>query len=228
MMILELSGIVCISYADSSFYPSYIYYSESIPGGAIIDEEGYSQGTLFRTPAWLLSRLDQGTMSTVLDRGPIPTQTENPPSFDGYISEGNEALEGGNFRVAYTAFKKAVEMEPSSSDALYGLGLTLENQKRYLSALDAYAKAINAAKGDSSNWASYAGKGRVCYALNRFDDAKIALETAIAQYEKAGVTSPDNLEEMTRLLNELEQKLNVKNTNPISAYIPSMVSGISS
>ena len=130
-----------------------------------------------------------------------------------------QALEGGNY-AAYNAFKKAIELQPSSSDAWYGTGLALESQKRYLSALDAYGQAISFAKGAGSNWASYAGKGRVLYSLNRFGEAKTALETAIAQYEKAGVSHPDELEEIYHLLEEISGYPEpVPDVIP-SAYIP--------
>lgn len=159
-------------------------------------------------------------MSTVLDYGVTPVPTEVPQNFRDYITGGFAALEGGNYREAYNAFKMATQLQPTSSDAWYGLGIALESQKRFLSALEAYTKAISTAKGASSNWASYAGKGRVIYDLNRFSEAKSALETAITRYEEAGVSHPDELEEIYRLLGEISGETSPVEVNTPSAYIP--------
>jgi len=213
-------GIVCIADSEKTDNDEYSFNSGFIPSGMIPYDDGWSHGSLFSAPNWLLAQFDPNLMSTVLDYGVTPVPTETPPDFEDYISEGYAALDGGNYRAAYTAFQKAIELNPTSSDAWYGLGISLESQKRYLSALDAYAKAISYAKGASSNWASYAGKGRVLYDLNRFSEAKIALETAITQYEKAGVSHPDEIEEINRLLDEINQKTGTQNSVISSAYIP--------
>ncbi|HOJ97878.1 MAG TPA: hypothetical protein PK024_13685, partial [Methanospirillum sp.] len=67
---------------------------------------------------------------------------------------------------------------------------------------------------------------RVLYSLNRYAEAKSALETAIEQYEKAGVSHPAEREEISRLLEELNQRNIVQNPVPMSAYIPPVVSGV--
>ncbi|PWR73411.1 tetratricopeptide repeat protein [Methanospirillum stamsii] len=223
---LLLSGMTTL--ADIEGVPGFVnlFVTGSVTDMAIIDEEGYSQGSLFRTPSWLLAQIDSDIMSTVLDRGPIPTPTEVTPSYEGYFKEGYAALEAGNYRTAYTAFKKAIDLQPTSADAWYGLALALESQKRYLSALEAYTDAITYAKGEKTNWASYAGKGRVLYALNRFSEAQIALETAITQYELAGVSHPDELEEISRLLNEITGNSGYSENTGIltpSAYTPASI-----
>lgn len=209
LSVLALSGCMVFS----SGYP---YADGVVPSGMIAGTDGWSHGSLFSAPNWLLAQIDPNLMSTVLDYGYTPVPTEVPKGFEDYVAEGYAALEGGNYRAAYNAFKKAIELQPSSSDAWYGSGLALESQKRYLSALEAYTQAISYSKGAGSNWASYAGKGRVLYSLNRFSDAKTALETAIAQYEKAGVSHPDELEEIYRLLEEISGY-----TSPVPEAIPS-------
>lgn len=213
---------------NKTYYNGYSFDPELVPSGMIPYQGGWSHGSLFSAPNWLLAQLDQNLMSTVLDRGvtPTPTPVIGSDAYDIHISEGFAALEGGNYRAAYTAFQAATVLKPDSSDAWYGLGIALESQKRFLSALDAYTKAISYAQGASSNWASYAGKGRVLFYLNRFTEAKAALETAIEQYEKAGVSHPDEREEISRLLEELNQRNIVQNPVTMSAYIPPVVSGV--
>jgi tetratricopeptide (TPR) repeat protein len=225
---LIILGIPSGAEVNKTYYNGYSFDPELVPSGMIPYEPGWSHGSLFSAPNWLLVQIDQNLMSTVLDRGvtPTPTPVISSDEFENYIAEGFAALQGGNYRAAYTAFQAATTLKPDSSDAWYGLGIALESQKRYLSALDAYTKAISYAQGASTNWASYAGKGRVLFSLNRFAEAKTALETAIEQYEKAGVSHPDEREEISRLLEEINQRNVVQNPVPMSAYIPPVVSGV--
>ncbi len=225
---LIILGIPSGADVNKTYYNGYSFDPELVPSGMIPYEPGWSHGSLFSAPNWLLAQIDQNLMSTVLDRGvtPAPTPGISSGEFEKYITEGFAALEGGNYRAAFTAFQAATALKPDSSDAWYGLGIALESQKRFLSALDAYTKAISYAQGASSNWASYAGKGRVLFYLNRFAEAKTALETAIEQYEKAGVSHPDEREEISRLLEELNQRSIIQNPVPMSAYIPPVVSGV--
>ncbi|MDD3574132.1 tetratricopeptide repeat protein [Methanospirillum sp.] len=216
MSVLVLSCFIsCTTAAPVSGYSGGF-----VPSGMIVDDDGWSHGSLFSAPSWLLAQIDQNLMSTVLDYGYTPIPTEVPRSFEDFVAEGYAALDGGNYRAAYNAFKNAIEIQPSSSDAWYGTGLALEGQKRYLSALDAYSNAISYAKGPVSNWASYAGKGRILYHLNRISEAKIALETAIVQYEKADISYPDEFEEINRLLAEISGQISPVQSILPSAYIP--------
>lgn len=140
---------------NKTYYNGYSFDPELVPSGMIPYQGGWSHGSLFSAPNWLLAQIDQNLMSTVLDRGvtPTPTPVIGSDTYDTHISEGFAALEGGNYRAAYTAFQAATALKPDSSDAWYGLGIALESQKRFLSALDAYTKAISYAQGASSNWA---------------------------------------------------------------------------
>lgn len=217
---LALIGRVCYADTEKTYYSGYGFDSDLVPSGMISYEEGWSHGSLFSAPNWLLAQMDQSLISTVLDYGITPVPTQKPKNFEDYIAEGYSAIEGGNYREAYSAFSKATEIEPLSSDAWYGLGIALESQKRYLSALDAYVKAISYTKDAALNWASYAGKGRVLFALNRFNEAKIALETAITQYEKAGVSHPDKLEEINQILDVIKQKMGNQSLGIYSTYNP--------
>ncbi|HOJ97828.1 MAG TPA: tetratricopeptide repeat protein, partial [Methanospirillum sp.] len=182
---LIILGSPSVADVNKTYYNGYSFDPELVPSGMIPYQGGWSHGLLFSAPNWLLAQIDQNLTSTVLDRGvtPTPTPVIASDAYETYMSEGFAALEGGDYRAAYTAFQAATELKPDSSDAWYGLGIALESQKRFLSALDAYTKAISYAKEASSNWASYAGKGRVLYALNRFTEAKTTLETALEQYD---------------------------------------------
>ncbi|MDD1723808.1 MAG: tetratricopeptide repeat protein [Methanospirillum sp.] len=213
-------GMVCIADSENIYYSGVPFDPELVPSGMIPYEEGWSHGSLFSAPNWLLAQIDSSLTSSVLDYGATPAPTKPPKDYEGYISEGYAALEGGNYRDAYTAFKKATELDLSSSDAWYGTGIALESQGRYLSSLEAYGKAISLSRSASDNWASFAGKGRSYYYLNRFEEARTALETAIRQYEKAGVSHPDELDEIYRLLEEINQKIENRNTAVYSPYIP--------
>ncbi len=230
ILVIALIILESPSIADTNktYYNGYAFDPNLVPSGMIPYEGGWQHGVLFSAPNWLLAQIDQNLMSTVLDRGitPTPTPSTSSGNFEKYITDGFNALQAGEYRTAYTAFLAATELMPESSDAWYGLGLSLESQKRFLSALDAYTKAISYAKEASSNWASYAGKGRVLYALNRFTEAKTTLETALEQYDKAGVSHPDEREEISRLLEEINQRETVQSLVPVSPYIPPTVSGL--
>ncbi|NLV25890.1 MAG: tetratricopeptide repeat protein [Methanomicrobiales archaeon] len=209
LLLCIIAGMITSAHSVQALSPGFTYYE---------DDDGYTQGSLFRTPTWLLSQIDQNIMSTVLDQGPVPTPTEEPLTYDDYLAEGYAALEGGNFRTAYNAFKKAIELEGTSVDAWYGAGIALENQKRYLSAVDAYSNAISYAHNATSRWASYAGKGRILYHLNQYSDAETALISAITQYEMAGISYPDEIEEIYRLIDEISEKTGSSEVLSSSAY----------
>lgn len=217
---LSLMGIISTADSEKVYYSDIPFDPEFVPSGMVPYEEGWSHGSLFSAPNWLLAQIDSNLTSSVLDYGATPVPTEPPKDYEGYLSEGYAALEGGNYRDAYTAFKKATEIDLSSSDAWYGTGIALESQGRYLSSLEAYGKAISLSRSAADNWASFAGKGRAYYHLNRFEEAKTSLETAIQQYEKAGVSHPDELDEIYRLLDEINQKIENRNTAVYSPHIP--------
>lgn len=215
------AGTIPLDGTDTVYYNGYWFYDDMVPYGMKPDENlGWSHGSLFSAPNWLLAeRMDVSEMSSVLDTGPAPV-TEEKKTLEGILTEGYGYLEAGNYQGAYAAFKAAIEIDPTSASAWYGSGLALENQKRYLSALDAFAEAIRLGSSPAQNWGAYAGRGRVSYALNRFNDAVSALQTAISQYEQAGVNYPDELAEMQRLLEEAKQRASQVNEGVLSAYLP--------
>ena len=223
-------GSLCADKTNIVSCNGYYFDPEVVPSGMIPYEDGWSHGVLFSAPNWLLAQIDQNLTSSVLDYGPTPSPTATPSGTSGSaednIAAGFAALEGRNYRSAYAAFKQATIQDPKSADAWYGLGIALESQKRYLSALDAYSQAISLADSPSDNWASYAGKGRVLYNLNRFTEAKTALETAVSQYEKAGVSHPDEWAEINQLLDELKTKSQDQSQVIPSAYIPPQYSEV--
>ncbi|PWR73636.1 hypothetical protein ACKUB1_04135 [Methanospirillum stamsii] len=57
---------------DKVYYSGQAYDPEIIPSGMIpYDDNGWTQGSLFTTPIWLLKQIDPNIMSTVLDQGVI-------------------------------------------------------------------------------------------------------------------------------------------------------------
>ncbi|NLW77115.1 MAG: hypothetical protein GXY18_11930 [Methanomicrobiales archaeon] len=61
--------------------------------------------------------------------------------------------------------------------------------------------------------------------MNRFPEAVNALETALTQYKNAGVSHPDEQDEITQLLEEVRRKLGEHNSYFSSPYIPPLVTG---
>jgi tetratricopeptide (TPR) repeat protein len=192
------------STAANSFYT--VYDNNITPSGMIPYEAGWQHGSLFSAPNWLLAMYDSDDWSHALDYGYTPKPTTVPKDIESYISAGYSSIEGGNYRDAYNSFLKATELDPSSSDAWYGLGLSLEKQMRYVSALDAYGKAISQEESVPDNWKYYAGRGRVAYTLNRFNEAVNDLTIAISNYGTIQASDPDALEEMKRLLEDAKAK----------------------
>ncbi|HOJ96984.1 MAG TPA: tetratricopeptide repeat protein [Methanospirillum sp.] len=184
-----------------------------VPAGVLAADDGWSHGSLFSAPNWLLEQFDDESreMSKMDYFGtklvePTPTQ---PTAMD-LVKEGWAYLEGGNYKDALKSFEKALAINGSSPEAWYGRGLALENQKRYLSAIDAYTKALSYSKKPASSWGANAGKGRSYLALNQFENAKEALTLAISQYEQSGENMPDERASMYR---DLAQALEMLGEN---------------
>jgi len=184
-------------------YLSLILAGIFLPGGVFAADDGWSHGSLFSAPNWLLAQFDDESreMSQMDYFGAkLVSPTPTPPAVMDLVQEGWAYLEGGNYKDAQKSFEKAIELNGNHSDAWYGMGLALENQKRYLSAIDAYTKAASLSKNPASSWGPNAGKGRVHLALNQFTNAKEALLVAISQYEQAGADMPDERASMYRNL----------------------------
>ena len=182
-------------------YISLILVGLLIPAGVLAADDGWSHGSLFSAPNWLLEQFDDESrgMSKMDYFGTkLEEPTPKPPTVMDLVKEGWAYLEGGNFKDAQNSFKNAIEMNDTSTEAWYGMGLALENQKRYLSAIDAYTKAVSYSKKPASSWGPNAGKGRSYLALNQFENAKDALTVAISQYEQSGEDMADELASMYR------------------------------
>ncbi|MDD3574133.1 MAG: tetratricopeptide repeat protein [Methanospirillum sp.] len=170
-----------------------------IPAGVLASDDGWSHGSLFSAPNWLLEQFDDESKElSQMDYFGIKLQepTPVPPTAMDLVNEGWIFLEKGNNKDALKSFEKALAINSASTEAWYGRGLALENQKRYLSAIDAYSKAVSFSKKSASSWGPNAGKGRSCLALNQFENAKEAITLAISQYEQSGEDLPDELVSM--------------------------------
>lgn len=164
-----------------------------LPAGVFAEEQ---QDYLLKVPASFLedTNSEYQSMSNLDYFGLKQAEpTEKPPTYMDYVKEGWGYLEGGNYRDAEKSFEKAIDLNSTSRDAWYGKGLALENQKRYLSAVDAYKGALSFTKKPLESWEPNAGLGRTYLALQQSENAKEAFTLAISQYEKAGVDSPDEL-----------------------------------
>ena len=114
-----------------------------VPSSMTGGDDGWSHGSLFSAPNWLLAQIDQNLMSTVLDYGYTPIPTEVPRSFEDHVAEGFAALDGGNYRAAYNAFKKAIELKPDYLKAYYGRGVARAFQKDYKGSITDFNKVIS-------------------------------------------------------------------------------------
>ena len=170
-----------------------------VPGQVLASDDGWTHGSLFSAPNWLLDRIDQSSreMSSLDYYGVrMEEPTQKPPTYKEYVAEGWGYLQAGSYREALKSFEKALAENGTSTEAWYGRGLALENQKRYLSANDAYEKAVSYAKSAADSWGPYAGMGRAYIAIQQYENAKNSLQTAIEQYEKANVSYPDEISQI--------------------------------
>ncbi len=172
-----------------------------VPAGVLAADDGWSHGSLFSAPNWLLEQFDdESSEMSQIDYFGIKLQEPTPkaPTAMDHIKEGWAYLEGGNNKDALKSFEKALAINEASTEAWYGRGIALENQKRYLSAIDAYSKAVSFSRKPKDSWGPNAGKGRSCLALNQLENAKEAFTLAISQYEQSGEELPDELASMYR------------------------------
>lgn len=75
----------------------------------------------------------------------------NPDFVDAYVLKGAVLQEVEDIKVAESAFRKALEIQPEHSEALQGLGLFLVSQERYEEALPYLRKHLEKIPDDSSS-----------------------------------------------------------------------------
>lgn len=186
-----------------------------VPAGVIAEsDDGYYHGSLFTAPKWLVDNMNEESkeMSQLDYYGTaLQEPTQKPPTYADYIKEGWGYLEGGNNKDAQKSFEKAIDLNGTSTDAWYGRGLALENQKRYLSAIDAYTKATSFSKKPATSWGPNAGMGRSYLALQQFENAKEALTAAASQYAESGDSQPDEIASIYRDLAQALEMLGETN-----------------
>lgn len=182
-----------------------------LPGIVTAGEDGWTHGSLFSAPDWLLDMYsdEDKQMSGGLDYfGYNATKpTEKPPTYKEYLKDGWGYIEAQNYADAKTSFEKAINLNQTSYDAWYGKGLALENLKRYLSAIESYNKAISNSKKAGDSWEVYAGLGRTYLATNQYEKSKEAFNSAITLYEKARAHNSDELSEIYSNLAQVLEKL---------------------
>jgi tetratricopeptide (TPR) repeat protein len=66
-------------------------------------------------------------------------------STDSYVARGNRLLASGKYQDASIQFRKALQKNPNSGEALYGLGLVSFNQRNFADAYSQFSQAVVAA-----------------------------------------------------------------------------------
>ena len=171
-----------------------------VPAGVLAADDGWSHGSLFSAPNWLLEQFDDESREmSQMDYFGIKLQepTPKPPTAMDHIKEGWAYLEGGNNKDALKSFEKALAINEASTEAWYGRGIALENQKD-TSPLSIHIQGSLVLRKPKDSWGPNAGKGRSCLALNQLENAKEAFTLAISQYEQSGEELPDELASMYR------------------------------
>jgi predicted O-linked N-acetylglucosamine transferase (SPINDLY family) len=101
-----------------------------------------------------------------------------------------------NYLEAESAIQKALEQESSASN-FYGLGLILEQQQNYFSAIDIYNKVIEL---DPNFLDAYITLGNLYYSQRNFDDALDCYQNLLKKSHKIGQPSiRNNVEEIYKI-----------------------------
>lgn len=97
-------------------------------------------------------------------------------SYTDYINSGNKCYENENFNEAIAFHDKAIELEPTFSDAYFYKGNALHSLKQYEDAINCYDKSI---KYDSTDYEAYANKGSSYNSLGKYEEALVCYERAL-------------------------------------------------
>ena len=106
----------------------------------------------------------------------------NPNSPAGHMCQGFVLQETGEFQAAVAEFRRALDLDPASDEALRGLGMALQKLRRFDEAESTYRRAIAL---HPSSWSNQNQLGRLYLDQSRYDDA-------IAAFNTATVLAPDS------------------------------------
>lgn len=101
----------------------------------------------------------------------------HPSSFILWNMVGAGYRSSGQSEEAESAFRRAAELNPKSSDVYKNLGMTLIELRRFKSAVEAYRHLVDI---DPNDVAAYNNLGLALRALGNFDEAQSTLEKAIS------------------------------------------------
>ena len=96
---------------------------------------------------------------------------------DTFVAEGEKHLDAGEWAYAEAAFRRAVEVDPTSAAALSKLGVALIRQRRMGEAEQAFARAVGVDPKHAPAWSNL---GNVYQEAGRTDEALAAYQRAIA------------------------------------------------
>lgn len=96
---------------------------------------------------------------------------------DRYLTEGEQHLEAGEWPRAEAAFRRAVEVAPTSAVAHSKLGVALANQRRLQEAEQAFSRAVSLDPRYAPAWSNL---GNVYRETGRSEEALQAYERAVA------------------------------------------------
>ena len=100
--------------------------------------------------------------------GEAETQFIRDPAVQAAYDGGIKLLAEKNFKGALAEFNKALQGDPTFSDAYVGKGDALKGEEDYQSAAVAYSRAIEI---DQNSPGAYNGRGEVLLEAGRFDEA---------------------------------------------------------
>jgi len=110
------------------------------------------------------------------------------------LSEGRAAAESRDLDKSLKAFREALELDPDSEDALYGIGVVYGRLGRQLDALSTFNRLVESnprlAAGFDGRGAALANLGRLGEAVTAFDEAiRLDPMLASARLEKGAALS---------------------------------------
>jgi len=138
-----------------------------------------------------------------------------------WLEEGNVHYAARRFQEAITAYNQAINVDPRSVAAYYGLGSAYHQLGLYQRAASEFDQVLSLDPGNA--WAYYS-KGLAYYELGLYQraveeyDRAIALDHGIADfYDKRG-SAYYHLEQYPRAVNDLDQALRLNPRNAASYY----------
>ena len=94
-----------------------------------------------------------------------------------YNNLGDSLQKQKNFDQALVAYKKSIDLYPSSAQTYYNLGVCYKQTKDLDSSIKAFQQAISI---DGKNFDSYYEMGESYFSLNRYKEAKSAFNILLA------------------------------------------------